>query len=98
MGPLVPLVYGNDYFDTITPIRILLLTLIFLSIQRIYSFYLLLNGMLEIIVRSASYSAMIVILLDSFLIPFFWVNGAVLANLTAITVEDAYIINLFAAN
>nr|WP_246507789.1 oligosaccharide flippase family protein [Nitrospira defluvii] len=91
VGPLVPLVYGQAYIDVVLPVRIFLLMLIPLGMQRMFAVFMLAVGETTVFLQSVAIGAIAVVLLDFVLIPSLGVNGAVIASAIAITIETYYV-------
>lgn len=93
--PLIPLMYGDEYLPIITPLRVFLLIMIPLTIQRILNVYFLAIGRADLFIRTTSIGLITIVVLDLVLIPYFGIFGAVIANLNAMTLEALFICNIF---
>jgi O-antigen/teichoic acid export membrane protein len=90
-GPLIPFVYGDAYTDAVMPVRIFLLILLPLGIQRVFTVFVLAIGQTSVFLQSAVIGSITVILLDFALIPYLGVIGAAIASVIVATIEAYYV-------
>lgn len=88
IGLLVPVFYGHEYIEAIFPMQLMVLVLLPISVQRLITFYLMINDYTTFMLKSSLATAIVLILLDLWLIPQFGLIGAISAGITALIFES----------
>ncbi|BAU48033.1 hypothetical protein SVA_1471 [Sulfurifustis variabilis] len=92
---LVPLIYGSEFRDAVTPLQILLLALIPLSVQRMLVMYLVATGRASQFVQMATLGFLVILTLDLVLIPVIGIYGAVISALFGALAEMLFALRIF---
>lgn len=88
IGYIIPIFYGAAYNDAVFPMRIMLFLLLPLCIQRIITFYLMINNYTAFLLKTSLITAIVLIACDFSLIPEFGLIGAIIAGILASFLES----------
>ena len=83
MTPLVPIVYGEDFVESIPVIQILFIGVIFASIGKVSPGYFFTKGVPKVHLVITLLTLIFNIILNIFLIPIYGINGAAIASTIA---------------
>jgi O-antigen/teichoic acid export membrane protein len=95
IGLLVPVFYGHEYVEAVFPMQLMVLMLLPMCVQRLITFYLMINDYATFMLKSSLATAAILILLDLCLIPQFGLIGAISAGITALIFESVVLTVFF---